>query len=451
MKPFSLYTFAILFILCSLSACTSDKTISQKSVDKQTKDKIFVADIPAINPREGKLAEAPEWEEIQAEAQSLYQKVRLTGDAKSALYLAAIYMQEARITGDHPYYYNAALKVLDVVIANPPKEPILKYQAMVSKASVLLSQHQFVEALEVGEKALLIEQKDAQVYGVLCDANVELGNYEKAVEMADKMISIKPDLRSYARISYLRELHGDFDGAVEAMNLAIKAGVPSHENTAWARHTLANLYLEYGKVEKAKMQLKKCLAERPTYAFALATLAEIELEEGQIEKAKTTIEKACELMPEFSFFVTKSKIQKIQGKTEAFDQTRNDLLVMMQEDTESGHNMSLETAKIYLDLFEDTNKALNAVLPEFELRGNNIEINKLLGEIYFASKDFKKASQHFDKASITNWSDPNLYCLKGLALCEMGETQKGKQILRKVINTGTLRNQDLLDQSKKYI
>ena len=443
----------LLLIMFVLACTQTNQTTGEKSTVTQisTEDSKFAFEIPALQQREGKLAEVPEWQNIWEEGQNLYQKVRMTGDAKSALYLAALYMQEARITGDHPYYYNAALDVLEVVIQNPPKEAILQYQALTSKGSVLLSQHQFAEALEVGKKALQIEDKDAQVYGVLCDANVELGNYDEAVKMADKMISIKPDLRSYARISYLRELHGDFDGAEKAMNLAISAGVPGHENTAWARHTLANLFLDYGKVEKGKKQLEKCLQERPTYAFAMATLADLELENGNIEGAEEMIDKACELMPEFSFFVTKAKIQKAQGKTNEFEKSRNELLVMMKEDTESGHNMSLETARIYLDLFDNTNKALEFTEGEYALRPHNNEVNKLMGEIEFAAGNYVQAISYFEKASQTQWKSPDLLCMTGLSFCKTGEAQKGKEMLKLALKSKATLDDNLISQSLKIL
>lgn len=454
MKSFNL---SIITLCCIVffAACTQSNEISEKSTknDKTaiskvpTKAKEFVFEIPALQKREGELAETPEWTEIWEQGQNLYQKVRMTGDAKSALYLAAIYMQEARITGDHPYYYNAALDVLNIVIENPPKESILKYQALTSKASVLLSQHQFSEALAVGKEALKIEQKDAQVYGVLCDANVELGKYKEAVAMGDKMVSIKPDLRSYARISYLRELHGDFDGAVKAMDLAISAGIPGHENTAWARHTLANLYLDYGKVEEGKKQLEQCLKERPTYAFAMATLADLELEKGKIESSEKIIDKACALMPEFSFFVTKAKIQKAQGKTDAFEKSRNELLVMMKEDTESGHNMSLETARIYLDLFEDTKNALKFTSSEFALRPNNNEVNKLMGEIEFAAGNYAEAISYFEKASQTKWLAPDLLCMRGVSLCKEGKTVEGKKMLQLALQSKGTLDKNLVSES----
>ena len=449
-----LLAFAQLFhFSCSFNSESKANTESKMTnyIPSNSKANTTNHDLPEIQNRVGKLAETSEWPKIKEEAQNLYQKVRTTGDAKSALYLAAIYMQEARITGDHPYYYNAAIDVLDLVLENPPKNKNLHYQALTSKASVMLSQHNFTEALELGKQALNIEQKDAQVYGVLCDANVELGNYTEAVKMSDKMISIKPDLRSYARISYLRELHGDFDGAVEAMNLAISAGIPGHENTAWARNTLAEMYMNYGKYELANNQLQLCIKERPTYAFALANLASLELDKGNLDQAEKTIDDACEMMPEFSFYVTKAKIQKLKGENSKFEKSRNDLLEMMKEDTESGHNMSLETANIYLELFEDPDKAFSAMKKESLIRPNNIEINKMLGEIHFKSKDYDKAKNYFEMATKTNWNQPSFLCLKGLALCETGNKVEGSALLKRAINSGAIKDIELITQSKSFL
>ncbi len=408
-------------------------------------------DIPELLDRNEDLAKMPEWVGIKQEGQNLYQKVRLTGDAKSALYLAAIYMQEARITGDHPYYYNAALDVLDIVIDNPPKESILQYQALVSKASVMLSQHHFEEALSIGNEAIKIENKDAQVYGILCDAHVELGNYEEAVTMADKMISVKPDLRSYARVSYLRELHGDIDGAIEAMKLAVSAGVPSHENTAWARTTLANLYLQYGKVEEAKKELHQCLNERPDYPFALSALADISINKSNNSEAHNYLEKAIELMPEFSFYEQKAQLKEEEKAMDELAEIKSELLAMLKEDTESGHNMSMELANVYLSLFNDTDKALKAIQKEYELRPKNIEVNKLMGKIHYYKNDFNAAVNYFEKASITNWKSPELLCLHGLSLCKSGSKDKGKGFITEAMSFNPDLDQDLLAEAKAIL
>lgn len=435
-----------IIIIAVLLLVTAGYGFMKYNSDDTQKTVNYKFDIPELLDRNEELAKMPEWLGIKQEGQNLYQKVRLTGDAKSALYLAAIYMQEARVTGDHPYYYNAALDVLDIVIDNPPKESILQYQALVSKASVMLSQHHFEEALTIGKEAIKIENKDAQVYGILCDANVELGDYEGAVAMADKMISIKPDLRSYARVSYLRELHGDINGAIEAMKLAVSAGVPSHENTAWARTTLANLYLQYGQLENATKELHQCLSERPDYPFALSALADISVHKLNNSEAQTYIDKAIDLMPEFSFYEQKAVLKEEEKAMKEFEEIKSELLVMLQEDTESGHNMSMELANVYLSLFDDPAKALDAVKNEYELRPNNIEVNKLMGKIHYYKNDFSAAVKYFEKASITNWKSPELLCLHGLSICKSGDVDQGKGFLAEAMSFKPYLDDDLITE-----
>ena len=146
-------------------------------------------------------------------------------DKKSMLGLASLYIQELRITGDHMYYDMAALQQINNVLSIDPEN----FEALTYKTLVYLSQHHFAEGLELAEKAHSINPYNAFIYGLLVDGNVEMGNYKKAVENSDSMVSIRPDIRSYSRISYLREIHGDYPGAIEAMKLAVGAGMPGDE------------------------------------------------------------------------------------------------------------------------------------------------------------------------------------------------------------------------------
>lgn len=66
------------------------------------------------------------------------------------------------------------------------------------------------------------------------------------------MINIRPDLGSYSRVSYVRELKGDIQGAIDAMKSAVTAGSPVTENTAWCRIQLGNLFYNKGDVETSE-------------------------------------------------------------------------------------------------------------------------------------------------------------------------------------------------------
>ena len=102
-----------------------------------------------------------------------------------------------------------------------------------------------------------------------------MGNYQDAVNNADKMISIKPDLSCYSRISYLREIFGDYTGAVAAMKLAVEAGMPGDETTEWTRIQLGHLYENCGFTDSAEYEYRQSLVYRNGYAAAIAGLGHI--------------------------------------------------------------------------------------------------------------------------------------------------------------------------------
>ena len=109
--------------------------------------------------------------------------------------------------------FMAAMKYINKVLDANPDD----FNALVFKSLIFLSQHHFSDGLVTAEQARKINPDNAYVYGILVDANVELGNYKEAVAMSDKMQALKPSLESYSRASYLREIYGDYDGAIAAM------------------------------------------------------------------------------------------------------------------------------------------------------------------------------------------------------------------------------------------
>jgi tetratricopeptide (TPR) repeat protein len=190
----------------------------------------------ALQERKGALAALPEWTVIRNRANILSKAIKEDpSDKKSALALAALYVQEARVTGNYAYYDVAAMQQVDRVLEQEPDY----FDALLYKALIHLSQHHFAEGLAVAKKAEQINPYNAFVHGILIDGYVEMGQYAEAVEEAEKMISIRPDLTSYSRIAYLREIHGDLPGAIEAMKLAVDAGEPRADGTEWARIQLA--------------------------------------------------------------------------------------------------------------------------------------------------------------------------------------------------------------------
>lgn len=332
-------------------------------------------------------------------------------DFKARLQLARLFMVEARATGEHGHYYPAALEMLDYVRKVNP-DPDNYFQALFLSASVQLSLHNFQEAKQLAEEAVKLNPNYSQVYGALVDAYVELGEYDAAVEMADKMVSLKPDLRSYARVSYLREIHGDIEGAIYAMKLAIGAGLPGMEDHAWCRLTLGELFKRYGRFEEAEAQFQSILEERADYPFAIAALGELAMEQGDLEKAEKQLEEACAIIPEVGFYIQLASLNQRVGRDTKAEEILAEVLEMLEDDVVNGHSMNMEYAALYRDHFNDLEKALQYAQIEYEARPKNIDVNRLMASIYVAQGEKDKAMSHMKAASHTGSKDPELLNLK---------------------------------------
>src|SRR3984957_14622359 len=282
--------------------------------------------------RKGPIADNREWQLPRTHAASLLQSLRKNpADAKSALALAAIFVQEARVTGNYVYYDKAAMKYVNDVL----KADSANFDALTFKSLIYLSQHHFADGLAIAEKARTINPYNAFIYGLVVDGNVEMGNYDSAVANSDRMVSIRPDLKSYSRISYLREIYGDYPGPIQAMKMAVAAGAPGDEGTEWTRLQLAKLYENTGDLASAKMHYTIALNERPGYASALAGLARIAVASKDYATAISLYEKAIVAVTDYSIKEELVEAYNLSGQKEKATAMANTVIDNMTKDAQS--------------------------------------------------------------------------------------------------------------------
>jgi len=97
-------------------------------------------------------------------------------DHEARLNLIELFVKEARVTGEHGHYYPAALEQTNQIMGADSLKKDVVFRTLMAKAGVQLSLHEFSDALETGLTALKINDNNAQVYGVLVDAYLELGD-----------------------------------------------------------------------------------------------------------------------------------------------------------------------------------------------------------------------------------------------------------------------------------
>lgn len=388
-------------------------------------------DIPWLKDRAQQLGNADERVQVATLFDEAVAKVRANAnDVEAWLTLTEIYINEARITGDHPYYYPAALDVISRALKCNPLTDDQKFRALSMKGMVEMSLHQFSQALSTAEAAVKLNPYNSGIYGVLVDAHVELGQYDKAVEMADKMISIRPDLRSYSRVSYLREIHGEVKGAADAMELAVSAGYPGYEQTSWCRLTLGHLHETYGDLEAARMHYEIALQERPNYPFAIAAIAGIHMKKKNYTEAEAQLQNAIAMIPEVSFSEQLAELYSLTGREEQAQKTWQQVLAMLKDDADHGHSVNLEVARVWLHGLKDPVRAREFAVKEYLSRPGNIEVNRVMAEISYRENSIADASMHITEAMKTHSQDPELIGLAGLIRLREGKVEEGKKLIQ---------------------
>ena len=121
-------------------------------------------------PRKTSLAYAAEWEIVKNNVEVLIRKINENpSDIKSLVALTAQYIQEARNTGNFNYYNAVAFKCINAFLEKDPKN----FEALTFKATILLSEHRFTDALIVAAQAQQLYPYNAYVYGLLVDGYIK--------------------------------------------------------------------------------------------------------------------------------------------------------------------------------------------------------------------------------------------------------------------------------------
>ena len=173
------------------------------------------------------------------------------GDSARWVVLADVLAQVLRDTADEKYYDHAEAAYQYALRLQPDN-----VDAMTGMAWVNGGRHLFDKSRDWANRSLAADETNAAAYGILGDADVELGDYEAAYSHYQKMMDLKPDLSSWSRGAHLLYLTADTKKAIWLLEKAIKAGAPFAENTAWCRARLAMMLFSQGALLPAAQVLE---------------------------------------------------------------------------------------------------------------------------------------------------------------------------------------------------
>ena len=246
-----------------------------------------------------------------AERIAVLQRAARDGDAGAGVLapLGQAYLQRARETGD-PGFYSRAERSFDAALRRDARN----VDAVLGAGTLAGLRHDFDEQLQRGLEAKRLAPSVVAVLPLIADAQIELGRYGAAERTLQELLDIKPNLTSYSRVSYLRELTGDLPGAVEAMRLAGSAGGGDAENVAYVRVLLGDLELQRGRVAAARLAYTAALRSLPGYPAGMVGLARADAASGDLGRAAARLRRASARLPLTATLSLLAEVEQARGR-----------------------------------------------------------------------------------------------------------------------------------------
>ncbi|MBI1298051.1 tetratricopeptide repeat protein [bacterium] len=337
-------------------------------------------------------ATVSEWSAASAVRQVQARLQARPNDADSYALLGLALLQQVREDGDAANYLRAE-EAFAAALARDPEQ----VNALVGQGLLALARHDFVTALTWGEQARGLNPYNVEALGVLVDGYVELGRYTEAIDAAQKMVDLRPGVASYTRVSYLRELHGDVDGAIHAMTRAVDAGVPGSEQALWSQVQLGHLYFNRGDWTNAESHYRATLAARPNYVYARAGLARVHAARGQHDDAIRIYAAVAEEMPLPEFLIPLGELYQRAGQPEKAAEQFDLVRVIARLQQAAGMDVDLEMALFEIEHGDNPASALAKARAAYTRRPS-VHAANVLAWAFYHHGDYAEAQRYSNES-----------------------------------------------------
>jgi tetratricopeptide (TPR) repeat protein len=348
-------------------------------------------------------------------------------DTEAYAQLGLAQLQRVRETAD-PTLYPKAEQALAEALKRDPQQ----FDAILGQGILALARHQFTDALSWGQRAQALNSFSAAAYGIMGDAQLELGRYGEANATIQKMVDTRPDLNSYSRVSYLRELHGDTPGAIVALDRAVEAGGPNSESTLWSQTQLGHLYFNSGDLARAERTYQEALLTRPDYIYAQAGIAKVRAAQGRTGEAIRSYQVIVKRLPQPEFVIALGDLYEATGKP-AEAQKQYDLVRAIQQlNASAGMDVDMELALFDADHGADPQAALARARSAYTRRPSIYGADVLAWALYRAG-DYAEAQRYATEALRLNTRDALLRYHAGMIAEALGDRAKAREDLEQAL------------------
>ena len=344
--------------------------------------------------------------------------------------LATALVRRAQETSDVSFYAqaeDAIKKSLEIAPNNFDAEKI--------HVSILLGQHEFPAALDLARALNKRVPDDVMVYGLLTDANVELGNYKDAEDAAQWMLNLRPgNLPALTRAAHLRELFGDTEGAYELMEMAYQSTPPTETGEGAAILTeMGHLRFASGSIDEAEKFFQQVLASVPGYPSALGNLAQVRITQKLYAEAVLLLQQRYQSVPSAKNLYELAEALQLAGHDREAKKSLAEFETKALVDLGKRLNSNRELIFYYADHAHQPAKALQVAKQEYAWRHDVYTLDAYAWALHVNGQD-AEARKQIEAALAVGIRDSTIFAHAGEIALKLGDRAAAQNYLQKALS-----------------
>ena len=336
-------------------------------------------------------------------------------------------MQRARITQAYGDYQRAEIAYRRALKIDPANAA-----AMTGLAWVHDGRHQFEQSIFWARRAVDIDPRQTDAYGLWGDALVEMGDYEAAFKKVQRMLDLRPDLASYSRGAHLLFLSGETQAALSLMEKALKAGGPYAENIAWCRAKLALMLKNLGEYAKAEALLTVALKQAPHNYRLLAAMAEVQTAMKKYKTAIAGYEAANTLVPQPANITALGDLYLLKGAHREAKRLFAWAEAIWRLRSVVGRQPDIQRARFYAGHDRNLSQALAEAKKIYRTR-KNITVADTLSWCYYKNGKIYQARRMIQQALRLNTPQAQISYHAGMIYARLGKRTLARKYLQSAL------------------
>jgi tetratricopeptide (TPR) repeat protein len=344
--------------------------------------------------------------------------------------LATALVRRAQETFDVSFYAQAEKAVKKSLTLSPDNFETEKIQV-----SVLLGEHEYPAALESAKALNKRALDDVTVYGLLTDANVQLGNYKDAEDSATWMLNLRRGNRSaYVRAAHLRELFGDAEGAYEMMEQAFQSTIPTEtEERASLLTQMGHFRFATGNTDEAEKLFLQALTTFPSYPPALGNLAQVRITQKRYPEAVVLLQQRYQGAPRDENLYDLAEALQLAGREGEAKRAFADFETKSLLESSTKQNSNRELVFYYADHAHQPAKTLEVAKQEYAWRHDVYTLDAYAWALHVNGQD-AEARKQIEAALAVGIRDSTIFAHAGEIALKLGDRAEARNYLQEAVS-----------------